>query len=236
MEKIILKAEERAGAGKKSARDLRKKDIIPANVYKAGKGAVNIQVAEGDLEDVLHTRAGENVVITLKTGKAGDKTVVIKEIQRDPIHDRILHVDFNEISLTEALKVNVPLALRGEAEGVKKDGGVLEHIMWELQVECLPTAIPEKIEADVSALKIGDAIYVKNITVPAGVKVLNDPELIAVIIKAPHVEVPKEEVAAEAPTEPELIRKKKEEEPEAGAAETPKEAKEAPPAKESKKE
>lgn len=218
MEKVVLKAEVRAGTGKKVAKDLRNKGLIPANVYKGSKGALNIQVSANNLEDVLHTKAGENVIITLKISSPEsdikDKTVLIKEIQREPIKDKILHVDFNEISLTEVLKVNVPLVSHGEPVGVKADGGILEHIMWELQVECLPTAIPEKIDLDVSNLKIGDAIFVKNIVVPEGVKVLNDPELIAMIVKPPKVEIPKEEVAAEDVSEPELIRKKKEEVPE----------------------
>ena len=237
MEKVILKAELRKGTGKAVAKNLRNKNLVPANVYKGSKGAVSLQVSGDDLTEVLHTKAGENVIITLKiSGEAGakDKTVLIKEIQREPIKDRILHVDFHEISLTEALKVNVPLASHGEPVGVKIDGGILEHVMWELQVECLPTSIPEKIEVDVSNLKIGDSIFVKNIVVPEGVKVLNDPELIAMIVKPPKVEVPKEEVAPEAAAEPELIRKKKEEATEEEGAEGKKA--EAPKAQEAKKE
>ncbi|MDD3906266.1 MAG: 50S ribosomal protein L25 [Candidatus Omnitrophica bacterium] len=214
MEKIILKAEVRTGAGKKIAKDLRAKGLIPANVYKGSKGATSLQVAADELKSILHTKAGENVIITLKmTGEAAgkDKTVVVKEIQRDPVRDYILHVDFNEISLTEALKVNVPLVARGEPVGVKVDGGILEHVIRELQIECLPTAIPEKIEADVANLKIGDAIHVKDIVVPEGIKVLNDKELIAMIVKPPKVEVAAAEAGAEGAVEPELIRKKKEE-------------------------
>jgi large subunit ribosomal protein L25 len=238
MEKIMLKAKVREGSGKRIAKDLRKKDVIPAVVYKGGKDAIKLQVSVREFEKILHTKAGENVIVTLKVegGEKAtkDKTVLIKEIQREPIKDRILHVDFNEISLTETLKVNVPLAAHGEPEG-KKDGGTLEHVMWELQVECLPTDIPEKIEVDVSAMKIGDSIYVKNIKVPEGVKVLNDPELITMIVKPPKVEVPKEEVGAEAVTEPELIRKKKEAEEE-GEGEKKEEApKAAEPKKEEKK-
>jgi len=230
MEKIMLNVEMREGSGKTSAKDLRNKKLIPAVVYKGGKDALKLQLAAVDMTKVLHTKAGENVIVTLKIGgadpKTKDKTVVIKEIQREPIKGQILHIDFNEISLTETLKVNVPLSAHGEPEG-KKEGGTLEHIMWELQVECLPTDIPEKIEIDVSKLKIGDAIYVKNITVPASVKVLTDPELIAMIVKPPKVEAPKEEIGAEASVEPELIRKKKEIEEgaeEAKKEETPKAA------------
>ena len=240
MEKVILKADARETSGKSKAKDLRKKGVIPAVVYKGGKDAIKLQLAVRDLEQVIHTKAGENVIVTLKISgsdvKAKDKTVLIKEIQREPIKNRILHVDFNEISLTEALKVNVPLSAHGEAVGVKIDGGTLEHVMWELQVECLPTDIPEKIEVEVSALKIGDAVYVKDIKVPEGVKVLNDPELIAMIVKPPKIEVPKEEAAAEGTTEPELIRKKKEAEEEGEEKAETKEASKAEPAtKEEKK-
>lgn len=216
MEKVILNVEVRTGAGKKIAKGLRKEGLVPGNVYKGGNDAVNIQVSAKELDEVLHTGAGENVLITLKIkgdkSAIKDKTVLIKEIQREPIKYKILHVDFSEISLTEILKVAVPLVAHGEPVGVKVDGGILEHILRELQIECLPADIPEKIEVDVSPLKIGDSILVKNITVPEKVKVLNDPELIAMIVKAPKVEAPKVEVAAEGAAEPELIRKKKEEE------------------------
>jgi large subunit ribosomal protein L25 len=234
MEKVILKADVRDSSGKASAKGLRKKDMIPAVVYKGGKDALKLQLASGELEEILHTKAGENVIVTLKISgeKAKDKTVLIKEIQREPIRGLILHVDFNEISLTETLKVNVPLAAHGEAIGAKADGGTLEHVMWELQVECLPTNIPEKITVEVSSLKIGDAVYVKDIKAPEGVKILTDGELIAMIVKPPKVEAPKEEAAGEAPAEPELIRKKKEAEEE---GEEKAEAKEAPKAAEPKK-
>jgi len=239
MEKIILKAQTRSGTGKRVAKDLRNQGIVPANVYKSGKDAVNLQIVVSDLKEVLHTKAGENVIITLKISGEGnikDKTVLIKEIQRNPVKDNILHVDFNEISLTDMLKVNVPLVSRGEPVGVKVDGGILEHVIREFQIECLPTAIPEKLEIDVSNLKIGDAIHVKDVKIPEGIKVLNDPELIAMIVKPPKVEVVKEETA-EGAAEPELIRKKKEEAAEEGE-EAPKESKEAPkeaPKKEEKK-
>lgn len=235
MEKIVLKSEVRNDAGKRVAKDLRNKGIIPAVVYKGGKDAIKLQINKGDIDQVLHTKAGENVIITLEiAGEASKKpkTVIVKEVQRDPIKNLILHVDFNEISLTETLKVNVPLATHGEAAGVKKDGGVLEHIMWELQVECLPTNIPAKIEVDITNLEIGHFIMVKNIAVPEGVKILNDGELIAIAVKAAKVEAPKEEAVAgaDASAEPELIRKKKED-----GEEAPAEGKEAEkPAKETK--
>jgi len=236
MEKVILKAEVRVETGKRVSKDLRNKGLVPANVYRSGKAATSLTVSDRELRSILHTKAGENVLITLKVSggesAAKDRTVLIKEIQRHPVRDDVLHVDFNEISLTEMLKISVPLVAHGEPLGVKIDGGLLEHVLRELSVECLPTNIPARIEVEVSALKIGDHITVKDIKAPDGVKVLNDPELIALIVKAPKVEAPKEE-AVPGGEEPELIRKKKEEE--AAEGEEPKEA---PPAaaKEPKKE
>ena len=235
MEKVIVKAETRAETGKRCAKNLRKKGVVPAVVYKGDQGAVSLQVGSREITDALHTKAGSNVIITLKIEggekTVKDKTVIIKEIQHDPVKDTIMHIDFNEISLTETLKVNVPLASKGDAAGVKQDNGVLEHILWELHVECLPTNIPEKIECDVSNLKIGDSILVKQIPLPEGVKVLNDPELIAFIVKPPHVEKPPEE-ALEAAAEPELIREKKKEEETEEAAEGAAKQEKAAPAKE----
>lgn len=238
MEKVILNATVRKNTGKKVAKEIRKKGSIPANVYKGGEEAVSLEVRLDELRNVLHTKAGENVVITLKISgdkSANDRTVLIKEMQRHPVSDAILHVDFHEISLTEELEVNVPLSAKGEPVGVKIDGGTLDHVMWELHIKCLPTSIPEKIEVDVSSLGIGQAVHIKDIKVPPGVQVLNDPELIAMIVKPPKVQAPVEEVA-EGAAEPELIRKKKEEdeseEEEKKAEEAPKEAK----AKEAKKE
>jgi len=218
MEKVLLKTMVREGTGKKAAKDLRKDGMIPAVVYKGGKEATHLKLALRDLQDVLRTKAGANVLITLEiTGgvkAVKDKTVIIKELQHDPVTDRILHADFNEISLTEILKIAVPLVDKGKAAGVTQDGGVLEHVMWELQVECLPADIPEKIEYDVSALKIGDAVFVRQIVPPEGVKILTDPELIAMIVKPPHVEKPPEEAVEPGAAEPELIREKKEKEEE----------------------
>ena len=113
------------------------------------------------------------MVITLKVSspehkKVEEKPVIIKEIQAHPVHDEILHVDFNEISLTKRIVVKVPIHSVGEAVGVKQDGGTLEHVLWEVDVECLPTQIPGKLTVDVTSMKIGDFVQVKNLTVPEG--------------------------------------------------------------------
>jgi len=163
---------------------------------------------------LLHEQRLENAILTLKiknAKKAQKKACLIKEIQYHPVHGNILHVDFYEVSLTKAIKVNVPVVTKGEAQGVKQDGGSLEHILWEIEVECLPTNIPKQIEVDVTSLKIGDSLHVKDLTIPENVKVLNDPEATVVAVSAPvKEEVAVEAVEGESPAEPEVIKEKKE--------------------------
>jgi len=216
MGRIQLKAEERNETGKKDSKRLRKTGFIPGVVYKEGKKTVHLRLFERDLADALRTKAGENVLIDLKIGKTAkskghDRVVIVKEVQNHPIKEEIMHVDFQEISLTEKLTVNVPIVAKGEAEGAVKDEGVLEHIMWELKVECLPADIPEKIEVDVTPLKIGDRILIKDLEVSPAVKILEDPEQAVIAVEMPRAEEP-EPTAEEEITEPELIREKKEKE------------------------
>lgn len=235
MEKINLKAKIREELGKEAVKKLRHQGFIPAVVYK-GKDALNIKVSSKDFLETIHTKAGENVVVNLQVeGAASSKkpspTAIIKEIQYHPVREDILHIDFNEISLTQTLTVKVPIAVKGEAEGIK-EGGVLEHVLWEVEVECLPTQIPENISVDVSALKIGDSILVKDLQTPPEVKILSDPETTIISLAAPRVEEeaavkPEEEVV-----EPEVIMEKKpEEEEEVPAEEEGKEPSRAPTAR-----
>ncbi|MDP3790081.1 MAG: 50S ribosomal protein L25, partial [Candidatus Omnitrophota bacterium] len=171
MEKIQLKAEVREEAGKKPTKKIRNEGFVPGVVYKEGKETVSLKINEKELAQLLKAKAGANVLIGLKIDgdKSKERTVLIKEVQRHPIKTQILHVDFQEISLTDKLTIDVPLVTKGEAEGVVKEEGVMEHVLWEVKVECLPTDIPGKIEVDVTALKIGDSILVKDIKAPAGV-------------------------------------------------------------------
>lgn len=232
MERIKLNASIREEKRKNKVKKLRAASFVPACLYKKGKESISIKVDKSALFKVLHTKAGENVIIDLIIEEKSKKAhpVMIKEIQAHPTKDTILHVDFNEISLTEKIKVNIPIASKGSPEAITKESGTLEHIMWEIEIECLPTEIPEKIEVNVAELKIGDKIYVKDLVLPSGVKVLTDPELIVMSGEPPHVEEVVEEGAAEGEaTEPEVIAKGKKEEEEEGEGE---ETKEAPPPKE----
>jgi large subunit ribosomal protein L25 len=217
MDFVELKAQLREEKGKELNKKLRHSGIVPGVVYKKGQEALSLKIASKDLLRALRTEAGDNVIIKLFVEgdkKSKERVVVIKEIQKDPVKDTLVHFDLNEISLTDTLKVKVPIAPKGEAAGVKQEGGVLQHIMWEVDVECLPTNIPDKIEVDVTNLKIGDTLGIKDMILPEGVKVLGDPE--SIIFSVEHVKTVEEAVAA-APiegesTEPELIREKKEKE------------------------
>lgn len=221
MEEIKLEAQIRDEIGKGKLAGLRRTGFIPAVVYGEGKKSLSIKINRSDLIHLLHTQHAENIIVTLnikgEKSKAKDsdsRTALIKEIKYHPIKDDILHVDFYQISLTQKIQVKVPLKTKGEAIGVKQDGGTLDHLLWELDVECLPTQIPQEIVADVSGLKIGDAIHIKDLTVPEGVKLLHDPQVIALSVSPPikeEVVAAEAVVGAEAATqEPEVIKEKKE--------------------------
>lgn len=226
MEEVILEAQERSDLGTGKVNRLRKKALLPAIVYGEGKKPLAVQLTAKDFMNLISVHKGESFVIKLRI-KAGakqeDKSVLIKQIQHDPAKDDVIHIDFHEISLTKTIKVKVPVVARGEAIGVKRDGGVLDHTLWELEVECLPARIPETIEADVSHMQIGDSLHVRELTPIEGVKILNDPEAAVLAVVAPTKEaIPsaEEAAAAEVKTEPEVIKEKKEKAPEGAGAET----------------
>ena len=234
MEKVKLEAvmRKKEESGKRFTNKLRKDGFLPAVVYKAGKETMAIMLKARDFNNVLHTSAGGNVIIELNISAEGNKsqtkTVLIKEIQHHPYKDNVLHVDFHQIALDELIKVKVPIATKGEAAGVVQAGGILERIMWEVEIECLPTAIPQKLEIDIAGLEIGHTKTIKDLNVPGGIKVLAGPQQMVVSVSAKKaveevVAAPQAEVA-----EPEVIREKKPQE------EVAAEGQEAPPATEKK--
>lgn len=217
---VQLKAKTRTESGRGAVKQLRSHGIIPAVVYGAHMQSTNISVEAKDLMNVLHHATGENVLVELQVednGKANNRLALIQEVQHHPLNDVILHVDFHEVSASEKLRTAVPVRAVGEPAGVK-EGGVLEYVMRELHVECLPKDLPDVIEVDVAALIIGQSIHVSDITPPAGVTLLDQKEQAVFIVAAPIAE---EEVATveAAVTEPELIGAKKLEGEEGEAAE-----------------
>jgi len=244
MEELVLEAQLRDEKGKGKVKALRVGGFIPAILYGEGKKTQLVKIERRAILRLLHEHRVESSVINLKIlsddKKSKEIPAIIKEIQYEPVKEEIVHIDFNRISLTKAIKVKVPITAKGEAIGAKQDGGSLEHVLWDLEIECLPAHIPEKIEVDISALKIGDAIHIKDISLPPEIKVLHDADAVVLSIAAPVkeevVEVPAEEVA---PAEPEVIKEKKEKEeapPEGKEAKKEKEVKEVKEEKDKSKE
>jgi large subunit ribosomal protein L25 len=213
MKEIVIKAKPRDKLGKEHAKELRRKGMIPAVVYGAETAPLPLEVEAKSFHSLLRSGLGENIIITLNIDgqKDGDKKVLIREVQRDPVWENILHVDFQQISLTKKLTINVPVQLVGTSIGVQQDGGILQHVLRELEVECLPTDIPEKIEVDVTDLKIGDSIHVGDIKLES-VEILSDPQGSIVSVVPPTVYKEPEVAPAAAAEEPEVITEKKEEE------------------------
>ena len=211
MEKIVLKANLREGIGKQEMQKLRKQGLVPGIVYHRGEKSVPVSIVEKEINRILRSSENENVLIDLSIegSKKKSRSVLIKEIQHHPVRLSILHVDFNEISLTEKIIVDVEVVGKGEPIGVKQDGGVLDHPLREVKVQCLPADIPGHIDVDISGLKLNDSIHVRDLVVSDKIKVLTDPDVLLFQVKL-HVEEKVEDPTAPAP-ELEVIREKKEE-------------------------
>ena len=212
MKEVVLKVRQREERGKEYAKKLRRNGFIPAVVYGQKTPSMPLEIEGKLFHALLRGGLGENVLVTLSTGdqKQKDRKVLIREIQRDPVGGQIIHVDFHEVSLTKRLSIQVPVQLVGTPPGVT-EGGILQHALRELEVQCLPTAIPEKIEVDVSHLTIGDSIHVADLKVE-NVDIVSDPESSIVSVVPPTVFKEPEVAPAAEGEEPEVITEKKEEE------------------------
>ncbi|MFA6636645.1 MAG: 50S ribosomal protein L25 [Candidatus Omnitrophota bacterium] len=213
MANINLEAVLRRETGKGAAKLARREHMVPGVVYKGGETGLIVQVGQKELLKAIHTEAGMNAIINLKisNGETEDeRTVIVKETQIDPLTDKVIHVDFHEISLSEKITVNIPIVIKGEALGVTEDSGVFTQGLWEMEIECLPTEIPEKVEVNVESLRIGDVIHVKDLPSLPGVTVLEDEDHVVASVHVPEAEET-EEAPEEGEVEPELIKKGKEE-------------------------
>jgi len=184
----VLSAETRSETGKGANRRLRVSGKIPAVIYGKSRDAQSVTLDPKALETVLHkSGAGLNTLIDLSVAGRTD-TVLVKELQRHPVHGSYVHVDFFKVDLTQKITVSVPIHFIGKARGVEF-GGILDHPLRELEVECLPRAIPEFVEVDVSALEVGQAIHVSEVRLPEGVEVKTDPTLPVASVVLPAAEV-----------------------------------------------
>jgi large subunit ribosomal protein L25 len=215
MKEIVLRARPRVQSGKEYARKLRRNGFVPAVLYGPETETLHLEVETKSFLVLVRGGLGENVIVTLLLDdqKDGKRRVLVREVQRDPVNGDVLHLDFHQISLTKKLTIEVPVHLVGTPLGVD-DGGILQHALRELQIECLPSAIPEKIEVDVSHLKIGDSVHVGDVSVENG-EILSDSKSSIVSVVPPTVfKEPEVAAPAVAEEEPEVIGEKEEEEAE----------------------
>lgn len=213
MERLSINAERREEHGKGAARSLRREGMVPGVLYREGK-AQSLKLAKKELCKLLNTISGEQVIVDLHFADGEKKLALLKDFQVDPISRELLHTDFFEVSLTEAIRVTVHVVTVGEPVGVKRDAGILQHALREVEIECLPDKIPGKVEYNISKLELGQAVHVSDLKFEEGIRVLTDPGDVIVTVIAPVAEeVPAvEEAVAAVVAEPEVVKKGKKEE------------------------
>ena len=211
---VQLNATARTAGRKKGAKALRSQGQVPAVIYGHGREPQSLALGSIELERMLEKIAPESTIVEVSLDGQATKTL-IREIQRHPIRQGILHVDFQEIHAGEKLRLEIPVHLTGTAEGVRNQGGVLDQVLRTIEIEVLPEHIPEHVELDVTALVIGRSVHVSDLNIP-NVTILTDPALTIATVSAPRAEeevapavaaVEGAEVAAVA--EPEVIKKGK---------------------------
>jgi large subunit ribosomal protein L25 len=218
----ILEATARDSFGKNEARRTRREGLVPAVLYGAsagaGKEATAISVNPKALLKILHSESGANTLISLKLAGAADARVLVREYQLDPVTHQLLHADFYRVAMDRAIQVMIPVVVRGEPAGVKQQGGILEFVRREIEVECLPGDIPEHVEVDVSELMLHQGIRVRDLAVQPKWKPVSDADMMLVHVIMPKAEEVVAAPVAEAgavpavPAEPEVIKKGKKEE------------------------
>jgi large subunit ribosomal protein L25 len=213
MKEQVVDVARREACGKNISRRLRRGGQIPAVLYGAGKEPIPLVVDPRRLVEIIQSESGANTLFQLNmAGTEQRRHVMIKEYQVDPIEGHLLHADFVRIQMDEVIEVDVPVALTGEAAGVKLDGGILEVVTRNVRISCLPADIPDHVDIDISPMKIGDNLKVSDLGKSDRYKVVSDPGLILAVCAAPakeEVVAPAAEVAAPTATEPEVIKKGK---------------------------
>src|SRR5690242_377024 len=227
-----LEAKPRQANGKNAARRVRRDGSVPGVVYGARKEPVAVALDPKQVSRILHSATGHNTVFDLQVDGERTKAMIV-DWQYEPIKGSLLHIDLKRIAMDEKLRVRVPIVLKGEAAGVKQQGGILEQVTREVELECLPEDIPSSIEADVTELVFGKVLRVSDLQHSGNLKFLSDPnQPVAHIISVKEEVAPTPEVAAAeaaaAPAEPEVIKKGKQEVEEEGAEAAPAEKAEKP--------
>jgi len=217
MKSVLLNASPRALSRRAGAKALRAGGRIPAVIYGRQAAPQNLEVNAKEMEDLIHHSVSENLLVDLvvKDDARPKRLALVQEVQHYALTGKVLHVDFHEVAENEKVTILVPVETTGEAEGVKTDGGVLEHVLFKIKVRGLPKDLPEVIIVDVTHLKIGQAIHIGEIKAPENTEILGDKHISVISVAAPRTE---EEEAAElaaaaevVPGEVEMIKEKKEE-------------------------
>ena len=237
MKSVPLNAFPRALARRAGVKKLRSHGRIPAIIYGRQAKPQNLEVSAKEMEDLIHHSISENLLVDLavKDDARPKRLALVQEVQHHPLTGKVLHVDFHEIAETEKVTVSIPVETVGEAEGVKTQGGVLEHVLFKVRARGLAKDLPEVITLDVSHLKIGEAIHLGEIKPPSGVELVGDKQIPVIAVAAPRTEEEEAAEAAEAaaavPGEVEMIKEKKEGEEGAAPAKAGEKGAEKAPAK-----
>ena len=207
---VKLSARPRSESGRNAVKQVRARGGVPAVIYGSKDKPANLEISRRDIEALLSHAVGENILVELEIDEDGKKTnrlSLIQEVQHHPLRGEVLHVDFHAVSMTEKISADIVIESYGEPDGVKNFGGLLEQSMRSVTLRCLPQHLPELIRVDVSALKIGDSIHVRDLPLPAEVEADEDADLTVFIVAEPAVA--EEPSAAATPEAPEVIKEKK---------------------------
>lgn len=224
MQELTIKRRE--GTGKQFAKRLRRQGVVPAILYGGAKNEP-VTVDPKSVLRMIAGHAGTTQLLTLKMdGEGGSRLAIIRAMQFDPVSENLIHVDLQEVSADKPITVRVAVHPVGEAVGVRDTKGILNLVLHEVSVSCLPTVIPERIDADVSELAIGDVLTIADLSVPEGVRVLNDPGQAVATVSPPMAEEEVAPVVAAAVTaEPEVLTERKPKEGEEAPADDAKKGK-----------
>lgn len=211
---VVIKSEKRQGLGSNAARRLRKQGFVPAVLYGESMESRPLVVSKKDIVQILKLESGENTIFKVAVD-TDMYDAMIKDLQVDPVTDELLHADLIRISMDKPVRVTVPIVHSGEPVGVKTEGGFVDFVTREVEVECLPRDIPESLSIDISELHIHQSIKAEGIAIPAGVKLITEPATVLVLVSLPHKEEEAfpgekpEEAVAEESAEPEVIKKER---------------------------
>ncbi len=217
----VVSAEARSSRGKNEARRVRLSGRIPAVIYGAFKDPVAVSVNPKDILKIIRSKTGHNSIFDVEVAGTEKTPVIVADEQYHPVKGTLMHIDLKRIDLTRKLRVSIPVHAKGDAKGVKQQGGVLDIVTKQIEIECIPDDIPDEYIVDVTELMIGNAIRVKELPIKDGIRVLTSPDVVIVHVVGIREEAVAAVAEVAAPVEPEVAAKKgkKEEEAPAAAAE-----------------